>query len=217
MSNVQELMMAVVADDGEAVGRLLAAEPGLAAARGEDGASAVLTAVYRRRPQALAALLATNPALDLFEAAALGRTDRLVELLTADPAAARAQAADGFTALHLAAFFHQPQTAELLLDRGADASSAATNATRVTPLNSAAAARSREVVALLLARGAQVDAAQHGGWTALHSAAHNGDLAVIDLLLAHGADRARKSDDGKTALDMAVEAGHAEAAERLRG
>jgi ankyrin repeat protein len=66
-------------------------------------------------------------------------------------------------------------------------------------------------VALLLARGADVDAAQRGGYTPLRSAAANGDLARIGLLI----DAARLTDDGKTAGALANKRGHPEIARRL--
>jgi ankyrin repeat protein len=211
-----ELLAAIDADDAAAVEHLLAAEPGLAGARGEDGVSAILRALYRRREGALAALLLAAPALDLFEAAALGEAARVEELLAEHPAAAGARSPDGFTALHLAGFFDRGPVAEILLAKGADANAAAANPSRVAPLHSAATGRSSAVVGQLLAAGADPDARQHGGYVPLHSAAQNGDLPSIELLLSHGADRDAKADDGRSALDLATAAGRSEAAERLR-
>jgi ankyrin repeat protein len=211
-----ELAQAIAADDGAAVRRLIEAEPELAREKGPDGVSAILAAVYRRRPQALAALLAAGIEPDLFAAAALGREGRVAELLAADPGAVAARGADGFTALHLAAFFCHEETAALLLARGADANAAAGNPSRVRPLHSAAAARATGIVRLLLEHGADVDGAQEKGYTALHSAALNGDLETIEVLLAHGANRELRSEDGKTAFDYAAEAGKSEAAARLQ-
>jgi ankyrin repeat protein len=53
---------------------------------------------------------------------------------------------------------------------------------------------------MLLARGAQVNARQQGGWTPLHPAAHNGDGELARLLLNNSADPNLASDDGKTLL-----------------
>jgi len=152
----------------------------------------------------------------VFEAAALGREDRLGALLAEDPARARAWSADGATALHFAAFFRQPGCARLLLERGADASVHAPGFGHAAPLHSATASRSIEVVRLLLARGVPVDAVQDGGWTPLMSAAHGGDEALAELLLDHGADPLRKADDGSDAVGKAEEAGHVALAARLR-
>nr|MBA2506321.1 ankyrin repeat domain-containing protein [Thermoleophilaceae bacterium] len=77
-----------------------------------------------------------DASLDVFEAAALGRRGRVEELIAADPSRARAAAVDGFTALHLVAFFSgDAGIARLLLDVGADPSAVANNDMQVTPLN----------------------------------------------------------------------------------
>jgi uncharacterized protein len=215
IGQMQELTAAVDADDADAVRRLVTEDPRLASAKGEDGLSLVVRALYRQRRAALTALLAAGPDLDVFEAAALGRGERLAVLLAADPALARARSADGFTPLHLAAFFGAPEAAALLLRAGAEVNAVAQHVMRVTPLNSAAAVRHREVAEVLLDHGADLEACEHG-FTPLHSAAHNGDLALVEMLLARGADAARRTADGRTALDLALEAGHAEVVERLR-
>ena len=212
---VRRLFDAIDADDDLAVEHLLSASPRLAAVRGEDGVSAILRAQYRRRGRALSALLAAAHSLDLFEAAAVGRLARVAELTAANPAAVHARSADGFTALHLACFFHHPATAALLVEAGADVRAVAVNPMKVTPLHSAVAVHAHEIAALLLDRGADPDAAQTGGFTPLHSAAHTGDLEMIDLLLAHGADPGKRTDDGRTALDFAQADNHPEAAARL--
>lgn len=220
----KELIAAVDADDAEAVRRLVAADPELARAKGEDGISVIVRALYRRRRDALPALLAAGRELDVFEAAALGRSERLAALLAADPTLAGARSADGFTPLHYVAFFGgaNPEDAEsaaaaaaLLLAAGAEVNAVARHDMRVTPLNSAAAARARQVAEVLLDHGADVEAAEHG-FAPLHSAAHNGDLAFVEMLLARGADRERRTADGRTPLQLAEEGGHAGVAARLR-
>ena len=211
-----DLFAAIDADDTVAVERLLAAAPELTSAKGEDGVSAILRALYRRREGALAALVLAAPALDLFESAALGETERVEEILAGDPSQIGARSPDGFTALHLAAFFDRGPAAEVLIAKGADVNAPAGNPSRVTPLGSAAAGRSAAVVGALLGAGADPNACQAGGFAPLHSAAQNGDLPSIELLLAHGADRDVKGDDGRTPLDLATAAGRSEAAERLR-
>ena len=169
-----------------------------------------MLAQYRKRQDMVDALLATNPELDIFEAAAVGRADRVSELLRSDQQLAKAWSADGFTALHLAAFFARPEIARQLLAHGADVAAVAKNDMKVQPLHSAAAGGSREIVAQLLAGGAEVNAQQDGGFTALHAAAQEGDRSMTELLLAHGADASRKTEDGKTPLDLAAGRGHEE-------
>jgi ankyrin repeat protein len=163
-------------------------------------------------------LLAAGAELDVFEAAAVGRVDRVTDLLDADPGLVSSWSDDGFTPLHLAAFFRHPETARLLVDRGALVDVVARNdQLRVTPLQSAVAARQEETAALLLERGADPNAQQLGGFTPLHAAAQNGDEPLAELLLAHGADPAVAADDGRSAADFARDAGHGAFAERLAG
>ena len=67
--------------------------------------SELLQAIYRGDRARADELLAGDPELDVFEAAAVGRTERLRELLDEDPSLANAWAEDGFQPLGLASFF----------------------------------------------------------------------------------------------------------------
>lgn len=181
------LFAAIEAGNGPEIRAILAADPTLAGSRHPSGVSAVLWARYRGRGEVLEAILAAEPSLDVFDAAALGRLDRLAELVAADPAAANAWSADGFTPLGLAAFFGHPPAVRLLLDYGADVHAVARNAMRVQPIHAATAAHDAESVRLLLEAGADPNAEQQEGWTPLMAARHNGDLDLVELLVAHGA------------------------------
>jgi uncharacterized protein len=178
--------------------------------------SELLEAVYRGDRARVDELLASDPQLDIFEAAAVGRTERVGELLDGDLGLVSAWAEDGFTPLHLAAFFRHPDTARLLVDRGARVDVVARNdRIRVTPLQSAVAAGQGETAALLLDRGADPNTQEEGGFTPLHAAAQLGAEPLVELLLAHGADPALAADDGRAAADFARDAGHDGLAERL--
>ena len=181
--------------------------------------SPILEALYRGDSNEVDALLADQPELDAFEAAAVGRTERLRELLDANPELAQAWSSDGFTPLHLAAFFGQADAVELLLERGAGVEVVSKHEfVKVTPLHSAVAAEGAEdarTVQTLLEHGAPPNARAEGGATPLHSAAANGDRAIVELLLAHGADPSVRRDDGKTPAELAREAGQRELAEVL--
>lgn len=215
MSSSSEVIAAVQSGDLEKLRPLLAAEPSLAAARDGSGISAIMHALYHRRKDIADLLLAAHPELDIFEATAAGRSQRVAELLRRDPALARSWSADGFTALHLAAFFGQEAIAVLLLQHGADASAEARNTMKVTPLHSAAAAHNLAIVRALLERGAPANARQQLGWTTLHEAAQNGDNAMVQLLLKHGADPNLANDDGITPAQLAGKKGHTEIAKLL--
>ena len=200
------LMAAIDAGDLDGVRDLIAADRTLAATRNDSGVSAMVYARYRGRDDIADALLAAEPPLDLFDAVVAGRMDRVEALLDADPDAVRSLSADGFTALHLAAFFGRLAISTLLIARGAGVDATSTNPMRVRPLHSAATARASDVVALLLAHGADANATQGRGVTALMSAAARGDLESIRALLAHHADATARDVDGKTAADYAHEA-----------
>jgi ankyrin repeat protein len=215
MENAHEMIAAMQAGDADRIRQMLAETPALAGARDQNGVSAIMHALYRQRPD-LAELLAGSRAdLDIFEATALGRTSRVLELLRALPALVAGCSGDGFTALHFAAFFHQEAAGRLLIEHGADVNAVANNAMQVQPLHSAAAARNPAMARALLERGANPNARQHGGWTPLHSAAQNGDVETLKLLLAHGADPALANDEGTTAVQLAREKSHAQAAALL--
>jgi ankyrin repeat protein len=111
--------------------------------------------------------------------------------------------ADGFTPLHLSSFFSQAAAVEELLSNGADPNAVATNGSKLAVINSAAASRNAELVKMLLREGANPDAQQNGGFTALHAAAQHNNAEMAKALLDAGADASLRTDDGKTAAEMA--------------
>ena len=216
MSTAEDLIAAVKAGDVGRVATLVGERPDLVAARDADGVSALMLSRYRSNRALTDALLGADPELDVFEAAALGYLDRLRARLDDDPAAVAAVSADGYTALHFAAFFAKPEAARTLIEAGAPVDVVAANEMRVQPLHSAAAGHNVEVCRLLLAAGAEVDARQAGGFTPLHAAAQNGDPEMVELFLSAGADPGLQTDEGRTAADLADEAAHPDVARRLR-
>jgi ankyrin repeat protein len=153
--------------------------------------SELLQAIYRGDQARTDELLAGDPELDVFEAAAVGRTDRLRELLDEDPSLANAWAEDGFQPLGLASFFGHVESARLLLERGADVNSASRNDFKVAPLHSAVAEKDPEVryelATLLLEHGADPNARQQDDFTPLMAANQHGDERLRALLVEHGA------------------------------
>jgi ankyrin repeat protein len=200
----------------ELLREVLAADPNAAAERHPSGISPVLYARYQWNQDAVDAILAADPPLDVFDAAALGRADIVLDALRANLGVTQLFSSDGFTALHLASYFGHREVVELLVTHGADARVASRNPMMLTALHSAVTAKHADIAAFLLENGADANAIQMGGWTPLHAAAQHGDLALVELLLAHGADRNVVADDGRTPVAMAGEKNHAEVIERLQ-
>lgn len=211
-----ELFRAVAVCDASTVSRVIGAQPELARAKNDDTLSILQFARYMQDERILEALIAAGPELSLFEASQLDRTANVAAMLDRDPTLINARSADGFTALHLAAYYGSPNVVRLLLERGADTAAITTNFLENMPLHAAAAGRRTEECRLLLEHGADVNARQHGGHTPLHAAAQHGDRAMADLFVAHNADVAARNDDGKSPADIAASQGHIELAALLR-
>ena len=153
--------------------------------------SELLQAMYRGDQARAAELLAANPELDVFEASAVGRAERLRELLDEDPSLANAWADDGFQPLGLASFFGHVEAARLLVERGAEVGSGSRNDMKVMPLHSAVATGDPEaryeLAKLLLEHGADPNACQQDDFTPLMAADQLGDDRLRELLVEHGA------------------------------
>lgn len=211
-----DLFAAIATGDTELVKRLLDEDPELALARDGDGVSALMQARYRNDRASMDAIVGLVPELDLFEAAAFEDLDRLTEILADDPAAIDAHSGDGFSALHLAAFYGREGAVRLLLAHGADLDARGHGWMAGTPLHSAASGSHTAVARALLDAGADPDARQAGGWTALAGAAHNGNAELTGFLLRAGADPAAVNDGGRSVLDLAKERGDAATLDRVR-
>ncbi len=73
-----------------------------------------------------------------------------------------------------------------------------------TPLHAAAFFGSRAHIAILLGRGAAIDARDADGWTPLHCAAGPGRLPETTFLVSQGADVSIRDHKGRTPLDHAL-------------
>ena len=198
------------------VAELLEQDPALANARADAGESPLLLAIYGSAWDVVELLLSRGASYDVFTAAAMGNVVLLPAFLDQDPGCVGAFAPDGWTPLHLAAFYGHPDAARLLLERGADVHALSRNPTANQPLHAAAVRGFRDVVELLLAHGADPNARAGGGWTPLHLAAAAGHPAVIEALLARGADRNATDAEGLTALARAEQRKQERAAGLLR-
>jgi quinoprotein dehydrogenase-associated probable ABC transporter substrate-binding protein len=141
-----------------------------------------------------------------------------IEALLKSGADIEAAAPGGFTPLALAIEEQKFIAAKALILAGASVSTPAGEA-RITPLMSAASQlavgqaakalelrqglRSTDIAALLVERGANVNARNTLGVTPLMIAAARGNIPMLGLLLQAGADPSAKDKSGKTAIEIA--------------
>lgn len=123
---------------------------------------------------------------------------------------ANARVESGMPALAVAVSRQELEIVQLLLARGAQVHSRASNerGLRETPIPSLAASNgSLPILELLLDSGADVDAADATGVTALMSASFMGHRENVEFLVGRGATLEAKTIDGYTALMYAAKAG----------
>jgi ankyrin repeat protein len=117
----------------------------------------------------------------------------------------------GDTALLLAALKARLEPVQRLIDHGAEM-----NPQGWTALHYAMFGGSKEVSALLIAKGAKLDARAPNGQTALMLAVKLGKLDLVQQLIDADADMDLADYEGASALRMAVILGHDEIAAYLR-
>jgi uncharacterized protein len=206
---------AIRAGDAAKVAQMIEADAGLLNAPDESGLRPFTVARYSRRDSIAQLLVDKGAQLDIHAAAMAGVGERIVNLLASDRSLVGSYSHDGWTPLHLAAYFGHDTCAEILLANGADVHARSRNSMQNTPLHAAASGRHLDVITILLAHGADVNARQNGGWTALHAAAQNGDVGIVKMLLAQGAPEQSRADNNQTPLDLALTHGHQAVVELL--
>ncbi len=214
-SSTTELFDAIRSGDLSRVHSLLDAAPLLASAKNDSGVSAVLTAVYSGRAEIRDLLLARGAQLELHDATAVGRLERVKEIIEANPTLAKSFSPDGFPVVALASVFGQFEVARYLTEKDADVNAVSTNGTGYTALTGAVAAGHGEIVKWLLESGADPNYKYGPGYTPLLTAAANGRLEIVKLLLQHGADPNAQTNGSKSALALAAERNHPEVVEFL--
>lgn len=185
MSELETFFDAVKMGDITTVASVLALTPALASARLATGETPVMSALYRGHHDVIAVLLDAGAEVDVFAAAATGRVEDLRRLVNA-PGAVSSFAYDGWTPLHLAAFFGHIEAARILLDAGADVHVVSQNGLTNTPLHAATAGKHSEVALLLLDNGAGSDIIDAGGYTPLQIADQNQLEWVVERMIGTG-------------------------------
>jgi len=140
---------------------------------------------------------------------------RVVEAFLAHPGTdLETQAANGNTALMMAAFKRNRPVIEALLAKGAKVAQPGW-----TALHYAAAAGDNGIVELLLKHGARIDQAsplKSGAYTPLMMAAREGKDDTALLLMKHGAKPSLKNSEGLTPEQLAERAGKTRVAQAIR-
>lgn len=209
------LLTAIRSKDRDTITAMLAEDASLALARATGGESLVLHACYMGAAE-LADLLHPGRPIDACEAAALGNVVALRTCLENDDDSRVRRSSDGWTPLHLAAFFGRDDAVTLLIDHGAPLDAHSTNALRNSPLHAALAGNTLPIlVRRLVFAGADVTARDSHGNTPLHLAASRGYEPLCDLLIARGADAHAISDDKSTPAMLAIARGFPELGAKL--
>ncbi len=214
MSVNEKIFAAVEAGDREEFQSLVANDPSIVQARNEQSLSLLMWILYHRKNDWLDEIRPLLGELDFFEAVAVGDIARVNSLLVEQPEHVDMIAPDGFQALGLASFFGQAEVVSALIEAGANVNYQAPE-TQLAALHGAVAGKCVTSARHLLAAGANIDAQQHGGYTALMAAAGNGLIEMLIMLLEHSADTALTDDEGNTARDLALKKDQSKTAELL--
>jgi ankyrin repeat protein len=208
MTTGEQLIEAAKAGDDLMVTRLLETDPALRSYRAASGETPLMAALYRGHRRLVVLMIEQGAVLDVFAGAAVGRLDAVKTAVETSPAVINAHAYDGWTPLHLAAFFGRHDIVVWLLDHGAAVDARSRNSLGNTPLHAALAGSHEDVALLLLERGAPTDARDAGGHTPLHIAAESGLIGSVKALLDRGADPHAVDAEDMTPLSRAAARNH---------
>jgi len=173
-----------------------------------------------------------QPQSPLFEAASLGETFRLEDLIKAGKNDVNQPDAKGFTALHVAITTGNTDCVQILIQKG-KANVNVKDRDQTTPLHLAAQKGNYNAVVLLLEAGASVTATDKllntplhlvaagsggggGGYDGVSGGGRDSSAAVTEALLKAGSSLNQSNSAGRTALHLAAKARKVSVVEVLR-
>ena len=213
MSDATAFEKAIAARDSQSAIRMTTADPQLLTVQVSGGLTPIAAAAYAGAWD-LVRWFAELGGIANVTDAIFADDDEAGSLLDLHPDQVNAYTNDGFTPLHVAAYFGRNAAAIDLISRGADVNAVSRNELKNTPLHAAIAGSASEaVVEMIVERGADIHS---GDPPALHLAAANGRAETIRFLRERGASSSVRCKDGKTAADLAIEAGHSEVVDLLK-
>ncbi|MCO7223592.1 ankyrin repeat domain-containing protein [Pleionea sp. CnH1-48] len=205
--SAEHLFQQISAGDIMGVGTQMESTPELAESTNEYGISPVMWALYHQQTAIAEIVYQHVKQPDVFHCAAMGDLDKLRQHIEDNKTLITQCTPDGFTALHFSCFFQRVDCALFLIEAGADVNAVTQNENKLSPIHSAAAAQSFEIMEALLQFKADPDRQQQGGFTALMSAASHNNIELCELLIVHGATKKLTDDNGHTAWDHGNEKG----------
>lgn len=216
-----EMLDAVKSKNLDKVKYLLELDEKLKDAKSDDGQTAVLMAAYYRANEIKELLLQKGAELNLYEAATVGNTALIKEILSEAPKLINSHSFDGYTPLGLAAHFGQEEAATYLLDSGADINLKGKDGKlNNTALHASIAGNHINIVRLLLNHGADIDSQCEGeirrGFTPLHVAVHFNRLQIANLLIENGANLSITNSESLTPYEYALLKGSTEIADIIQ-
>lgn len=211
---------AIHAGDTALMEKLLAQEPSLLYSRDQRGTSSLMLACLAGQPKAVELLLSKGLVMDLHEASAAGKSDRVAEILKIDLQSMNARDIQGYTPLHRAAAFGHSDIVWLLLSKGAQLDVKNPLAQNITPMHAALwnpdPAVARATASPLLCNGVDANAKLTDNRAPLHTAAEMGHVQLAEVLLRKGAEPEARDAQGHTALEIAQAHGNAAMVALLR-
>lgn len=141
--------------------------------------------------------MTNTPSEELCAAAIAGNLEVIDRLLTDDPTLVDCQgqvredhrafmteqdAASGWTPLHLASYYGQPEAVRRLIAHGADVNSIAANSIAGTPVHTGTAGGQPTCVKVILTHGPDLTLTDSAGLTALALAQANDAAEIISLI-----------------------------------